>query len=100
MVDSAVATDGGVRGQIPSDMATTSASGLDPHISPGNAALQIRRVASARGVSPGAVRQLVTTYTEGRQFGFLGDPRVNVLRLNLALDATFGREGAPRGKMP
>lgn len=100
MVDSIVAADGGVRGRIPSDMATASASGLDPHISPGNAALQIRRIASARGVSPGAVRQLVTTYTEGRQFGFLGDPRVNVLRLNLALDSSFGREGTARGKMP
>ncbi|HEU6451453.1 MAG TPA: potassium-transporting ATPase subunit KdpC [Gemmatimonadaceae bacterium] len=100
MVDSAVATDGGVRGQIPSDMATTSASGLDPHISPANAALQVGRVASARGVGPETVRQLVTRYTEGRQFGFLGDPRVNVLRLNLALDSTFGGEGALRNKVP
>ena len=100
MVDSAVATDGGVRGQIPADMATASASGLDPHISPANAALQIERVASARGVSPGTVRQLVTRYTEGRQLGFLGDPRVNVLLLNLALDSTFGREGAARGTAP
>jgi K+-transporting ATPase ATPase C chain len=81
-------------------MATTSASGLDPHISPANAALEVGRVASARGVGPETVRQLVTRYTEGRQFGFLGDPRVNVLRLNLALDSTFGREGAPRGTVP
>jgi K+-transporting ATPase ATPase C chain len=100
MVDSAVATDGGVRGRIPSDMATASASGLDPHISPANAALQIERVASARGVSPETVRQLVTRYTEGRQLGFLGDPRVNVLRLNLALDSTFGRDDAARGTVP
>jgi K+-transporting ATPase ATPase C chain len=100
MVDSVVATDGGVRGRIPSDMATASASGLDPHISPANALLQIERVSSARGVSPETVHQIVTRYTEGRQFGFLGDPRVNVLRLNLALDSTFGREGAPRGTVP
>jgi K+-transporting ATPase ATPase C chain len=81
-------------------MATASASGLDPHISPANAALQIERVASARGVSPETVRQLVTRYTEGRQLGFLGDPRVNVLRLNLALDSTFGRDDAARGTVP
>lgn len=94
MVDSIVATDGGVRGHIPSDMATASASGLDPHISPANAALQVERVASARGVSAETVRQLVARYTEGRQFGFLGDPRVNVLRLNLALDSVLGPPGA------
>jgi len=100
MVDSIVATDGGVRGHIPSDMATASASGLDPHISPANAALQIVRVASARGMSPETVRQLVTRYTEGRQLGFLGDPRVNVLRLNLALDSMFGGDNAARGMVP
>jgi K+-transporting ATPase ATPase C chain len=94
MVDSIVAADGGVRGRIPSDMATASASGLDPHISPGNASLQVERVASARGVSPDTVRRLVARYTEGRQFGFLGEPRVNVLRLNLALDSVLGRPDA------
>jgi K+-transporting ATPase ATPase C chain len=94
MVDSVVAIDGGVRGRIPSDMATASASGLDPHISPANAAIQLARVASARGVSPASVRQLLTRYTEGRQIGLLGDPRVNVLRLNLALDSAFGRQDA------
>lgn len=94
MVDSIVAIDGGVRGHIPSDMATASASGLDPHISPANALLQVERVARARRVSPGTVRQLVTRYTEGRQFGFLGEPRVNVLRLDLALDSVLGRRDA------
>ena len=91
-VDSVVAADDGVRGRIPSDMVTASASGLDPHISPASAALQIERVSSARGVSPETVRQLVTRYTEGRQFGLLGDPRVNVLRFILTLDSVFGRD--------
>lgn len=100
MVDSVVATDGGVRGRIPSDMATASASGLDPHISPANAALQIDRVASARGVSYETVRQVVARYTEGRQLGFLGDPRVNVLRVNLALDSVLGNRVAPRTTAP
>lgn len=94
MVDSIVAADGGVRGRIPSDMATASASGLDPHISPANALLQVERVASARGVSAATVRQLVTRYTERRQLDFLGDPRVNVLQLNLALDSVLGRKHA------
>jgi potassium-transporting ATPase KdpC subunit len=71
---------------IPVDAATRSGSGLDPDISPANAALQIRRVARARGLSEGAVRRLVAAHTAGRQFGFLGSPRVSVLELNLALD--------------
>jgi K+-transporting ATPase ATPase C chain len=70
---------------IPVDAVTSSASGLDPHITPENAALQIPRVARARGLSDGAVRDLVDANTEGRQFGFLGQPRVSVLSLNLAL---------------
>jgi K+-transporting ATPase ATPase C chain len=94
MVDSVVTDDDGVRGRIPSDMTTASASGLDPHISPANAALQVERVARSRGVSPEAVRDVVTRYTQGRQFGFLGEPRVNVLQLNLALDSAFGRQDA------
>jgi len=71
---------------IPIDAATRSGSGLDPDISPANAALQIPRIARARGLSEGVVAQLVTNHTTGRQFGFLGNPRVSVLELNLALD--------------
>jgi len=71
---------------LPADAVTRSASGLDPEISPANAELQITRVAKARGLSPDAVRRLVASHTQARQFGLLGEPRVNVLRLNLALD--------------
>lgn len=90
-VDSAVALDGAVKGRIPSDMVTSSASGLDPDISPANAALQVARVARARGVSVDRVQALVAAHTDGRQFGFLGEPRVNVLALNLALDSVLPR---------
>jgi K+-transporting ATPase ATPase C chain len=73
--------------RIPADAVTTSASGLDPYISPQNAAIQVDRVAIARHVSPTVIIALVQQYTKGRTLGFLGEPRVNVLLLNIALDA-------------
>jgi len=79
--------DTGVTGPIPVDLLTKSASGLDPHISPAAAAIQIPRVARTRGLGESEVQALVAAATEGSTFGFLGEPRVNVLQLNLALDA-------------
>lgn len=73
-------------GPIPADAITTSGSGLDPEISPANAAAQTTRVAKARNVPPDRIAQLVEAHTQGRQFGFLGEARVNVLDLNMALD--------------
>jgi K+-transporting ATPase ATPase C chain len=72
---------------VPVDLITTSASGLDPHISPASAEFQIPRVVRERGMSADEIRQLVAKHTEGRQLGFLGEPRVDVLELNLDLDS-------------
>jgi K+-transporting ATPase ATPase C chain len=71
---------------VPIDLVTTSGSGLDPHLSPAAAEFQVPRVVRERGMSEDALRQIIAAHTEGRQFGFLGEPRVNVLELNLDLD--------------
>lgn len=76
-------------GPVPIDMVTTSASGLDPDITPADADFQLLRVAQERGATPQQLRALVVRRTEGRQFGILGEPRVNVLQLNLDLDQRF-----------
>ena len=78
---------------IPADYITTSASGLDPDISPANALFQLPRVAAARGIPVGVLDALVQQHTQGRQFGLLGEPRINVLELNLDLDARY-----PKGR--
>ena len=81
---------------IPIDLVTSSGSGLDPHISPAAAEFQIPRVARERGMSEDELRRIVAAHTEGRQFGFLGEPRVNVLELNLDLD---NRKAIPRSEI-
>ena len=82
----AIKSAGSLTGPVPVDLVTSSASGLDPHISPASAELQVERIATARQISVDDVRRLVAEHTEGRTFGVLGEPRVNVLLLNVSLD--------------
>ncbi|HSU96898.1 MAG TPA: potassium-transporting ATPase subunit C, partial [Gemmatimonadaceae bacterium] len=96
-VNSIIASDGAHWGGVPADLATSSGSGLDPDISPASAMVQIARVARARNGDSATVAELVTRHIQGRQFGLLGEPRVNVLSLNLALDSarTLGTRRKP-----
>lgn len=77
----------GMHAAVPADFVTTSGSGLDPHVSPAAARWQVARIAAARGVSPAVIQAAIDRHTEGRTLGILGEPRVHVLRVNLALDS-------------
>jgi K+-transporting ATPase ATPase C chain len=92
-VDAIVTEDGVRAGQIPSEMVTASGAGMDPHIPPTAAELQVARIAASRKVDVARVRELVAAHTDAPTLGFLGRARVNVLELNLALDETFGAPG-------
>jgi K+-transporting ATPase ATPase C chain len=83
---------------VPSDLVTASGSGLDPHISPAGAERQVARIAAVRGAEPAKVREILERHTLGRTFGVLGEPRVNVLEVNIDLDRTLGRLGGTDGK--
>jgi K+-transporting ATPase ATPase C chain len=99
-VDVLVAADPEQRRPVPVDLVTASGSGLDPHVTPAGARYQVARVAKARGLEPAAVERLVDEHTRGRTFGILGEPRVSVLELNLALDALHARAAAARTANP
>ncbi len=79
----------GFSGPLPADLVTTSGSGLDPHLSPASAEAQVARVAASRHVAAWKIKKLADSFVEGRDFGLFGEPRVNVLKLNLALDSTY-----------
>jgi K+-transporting ATPase ATPase C chain len=97
-LDAIVAQENATADGVPSEMVTASGAGLDPHIPPAAAELQLARVAVARGVSADRVRALIVEHTEGPTFGFLGRARVNVLELNLALDEALGQMGTVEGR--